>query len=102
MTMAERIYDKCEELAEFLCGKNESYGDSALQPLGIFATGDPLANLCARIDDKLARIKFQPNAYGEDVLKDLTGYLILLLLAKEQPPTKTEVLPVPGLKTPPL
>ena len=63
--------------------KNASYGDSALHPLGIFAGGDAVANLAARIDDKLARIRNAPGAYGEDVLMDLTGYLVLLMLAQE-------------------
>jgi hypothetical protein len=80
---AFRICAKCAEIAEFLVGKNASYGDSALHPLGIFAKGNAAENLCARLDDKLARIKHAPGAYGEDELKDLTGYLILLQLALE-------------------
>lgn len=80
---ADRIRAKCGEIAAMLIAKNESYGDSALHPLGIFASGDAVTNLGARIDDKLARVKNAPNAYGEDVLKDLTGYLVLLQLALE-------------------
>ena len=80
---AARIRLKCAELAEFLIKKNRSYGDSALRPLGIFAGGDPVLNLAARLDDKLSRLRAAPGAYGEDVLKDLTGYLILLQLALE-------------------
>jgi hypothetical protein len=79
----QRIRAKCHEIAEFLIGKNKSYGDSALHPISIFAQGDAIENLSARIDDKLARIRNCPGAYGEDVLKDLTGYLVLLQLALE-------------------
>jgi len=79
----ERIRAKCAEMAEFLVEKNRSYGDSALRPVGIFASGDPVANLAARIDDKLARVRNAPDAYGEDVVKDLTGYLVLLQIALE-------------------
>ena len=78
-----RIHHKCAEVAEFLAAKNASYGDSALHPVGIFSRGDAVESLCARLDDKLARIKHAPEAYGEDTLKDLTGYLILLQLALE-------------------
>jgi hypothetical protein len=88
----ERIRAKCAEIAEFLTAKNASYGDSALHPLGVFARGDAVESLCARVDDKLARIKHAPGAYGEDTLKDLTGYLILLQLALEDR-TKGEVKP---------
>ena len=61
-TTAERIRGKCLEIAEFLVAKNASYGDSALHPLGIFASGDAVANLAARIDDKLARVRNAPGA----------------------------------------
>ena len=83
MTSAQRIRGKCLEIAEVLATKNASYGDSALHPLGIFASGDPVANLAARIDDKLARVRNAPGAYGEDVVMDLIGYLVLLRLALE-------------------
>lgn len=80
---AERIKAKCDELAEMLVSKNRSYGDSALQPLGIFASGDPVLNLAARIDDKLARIKNDRGAFGEDPIRDLLGYLVLFQIALE-------------------
>ena len=83
MTSAQRIRGKCLEIAEVLATKNASYGDSALKPLGIFASGDPVANLAARIDDKLARVKHAPGAFGENEIVDLIGYLVLLLLARE-------------------
>jgi hypothetical protein len=82
-TTADRIRAKCAEIASLLVEKNASYGDSALRPLGIFASGDAVANLAARIDDKLARVRNAPGAYGEDVVTDLIGYLVLLQLALE-------------------
>lgn len=89
MTTADRIRAKCNELADLLVEKNTSYGDSALKPLGIFASGDPVVNLGARIDDKLARIKNDRAAFGEDPIRDLLGYLVLLQIAIEdqKPPT---------------
>lgn len=83
MTTEIRIRARCAEIAEFLVMKNASYGDSALHPVGIFASGDAVDSLAARIDDKLARLRFAPGAYGEDTIKDLMGYLVLLTLAME-------------------
>ena len=89
---AVRIRAKCTEIAKFLSAKNASYGDSALHPMGIFSKADAVDSLSARIDDKLARLKHAPAAYGEDTLKDLVGYLILLQLALEDR-ARSEVKP---------
>lgn len=83
MTTEARIRARCSEIAEFLAKKNASYGNSALHPIGIFASGDAVDALSARIDDKLSRIRYAPAAYGEDTIKDLIGYLVLLTLALE-------------------
>jgi len=83
VTTETRIRARCAEIAEFLARKNASYGNSALHPIGVFANGDAVASLAARIDDKLARVRFAPGAYGEDTIKDLIGYLVLLTLALE-------------------
>ncbi|MCX7805926.1 MAG: hypothetical protein N3A38_12155 [Planctomycetota bacterium] len=78
-----RIRRECRRIAEALVAKNQAYGDSALRPAAIFATGDAEANIRARIDDKLARIRVAPGAFGEDAIADLIGYLVLLRLAME-------------------
>jgi hypothetical protein len=83
VTTEIRIRARCAEIAEFLVEKNKSYGDSALYPVGIFAKGDAVESLSARLDDKLARLKFSPGAYGEDTIKDMIGYLVFLTLALE-------------------
>ncbi len=83
VTTETRIRKRCAEIADFLAAKNASYGDSALHPIGVFAGGDAVESLAARIDDKLARLKNAPGVFGEDTLKDLIGYLILLQLAIE-------------------
>jgi hypothetical protein len=80
---ADRIRSKCAELAEFLVAKNKSYGDSALKPVGIFARGRASDLICVRLDDKLNRIRNAPEAFGEDVVTDLLGYLVLYQLALE-------------------
>jgi hypothetical protein len=83
MTTEIRIRLRCAEIAEFLARKNASYGDSALHPVGIFSHGDAVDSLAARIDDKISRMRYAPSAYGEDTIKDLIGYLVLLTLALE-------------------
>lgn len=75
-TTADRIRRKCDQVAELLVAKNQAYGDSALNPVGIFGRGKASDLIRVRIDDKLSRIKNAPEAFGE-------GYLVLLSLAIE-------------------
>lgn len=87
-TTQEKIKSVGKEVIDLLIEKNESYGDSALEPANIFASGNSVDNLCARIDDKLMRIKTQGfRGYGEDNIKDLIGYLILLKIAVSEEDT---------------
>ena len=79
-----KIKQICDEMADFLIRKNESYGNSAFEPVGIFSQGDAEENLKVRIDDKLNRL-IQGNEYvGDDTVKDLCGYLILLMVLQEE------------------
>ena len=73
------------KVQEMLLSKNKAYGSSALEPLNIFSKGRPSDSLCARIDDKLARIKnVGVSDKTEDTLFDLCGYLILLMISIEE------------------
>tara|TARA_R110000822_G_scaffold78059_3_gene187150 strand:+ start:1490 stop:1753 length:264 start_codon:yes stop_codon:yes gene_type:complete len=73
-----------QKLHDLLKQKQKAYGNSALEPLSIFTKGSAVDSLCARIDDKLARIKnVGLNDETEDTLYDLCGYLVLLLIAKD-------------------
>jgi hypothetical protein len=68
-----------DEIATMLISKNQKYGNSALEPLGVFSQLPARDGLLVRIDDKLKRIKngsLQKD--DEDVVNDLIGYLILL------------------------
>lgn len=86
-----KIREAGQEVIELLIEKNKSYGDSALEPANIFAKGNAVENLCARIDDKLMRIKTQGyRGYGEDNIKDLIGYLILLKIALQEEGVKLQ------------
>ncbi len=78
----DAIVSMIEEIKEFLLSKNTQYGDSALNPIRVFSKADKSEQLKVRIDDKLNRL-MQGNASlesDEDVVKDLIGYLILLLI----------------------
>ena len=84
MNTSNKIKSKCKDLEDLLLSKNAKYGDSALDPLNIFSEANAVAGIKMRIDDKLKRIK---NAglidATEDTLQDLAGYLILLMIARD-------------------
>ena len=84
MNTRNNIKEKCKQLEDLLLTKNKKYGNSALDPLNVFSVAGAVAGIKVRIDDKLKRIK---NAglvdATEDTLQDLAGYLILLMIAKE-------------------
>jgi hypothetical protein len=68
-----------EDIQEMLIAKNQKYGNSALEPLGVFSKLTPEQALFVRIDDKLKRIKNGSlENDDEDVVNDLIGYLVLL------------------------
>jgi hypothetical protein len=66
-----------------LLAKNKAYGDSAINPLRVFSSADPAEQLRVRIDDKLSRLARgeQKEQVPEDTVRDLIGYLVLLLVA---------------------
>jgi len=66
-------------IREMLINKNIKYGNSALEPLGVFSQLSAKEGLLIRIDDKLKRIKNGSlEKDDEDVINDLIGYLVLL------------------------
>ena len=70
---------------DLLIQKNQQYGDSALNPLGVFGNQDAVISLGARMDDKLMRLRGQGiGAQCVDTLYDLQGYLTLLIIAIER------------------
>lgn len=77
MDTKEIISNVCDEIKALLLEKNESYGDSALSPIGVFSELGPEAAIDVRIDDKLRRIKSGSEYKQEDTELDLIGYLIL-------------------------
>jgi|TARA_B110000908_G_scaffold45388_1_gene55309 hypothetical protein len=85
MRTEQLIKEISQEVTDLLLEKNAAYGDSALYPVGIFSKGDAVQSLCARIDDKLMRVKNKGlTDLTEDTVTDLIGYLILLKAALRQ------------------
>jgi len=84
MNTRDKIKSKCKQLEQLLLQKNAKYGNSALEPLNVFSKANAVTGIKTRIDDKLKRIK---NAGlvddTEDTLQDLAGYIILLMIAKD-------------------
>lgn len=86
MNFQDQVYQVLSEITEMLIAKNQKYGNSAIEPLGIFSDLSPEEGLKVRIDDKLKRIKNGSlDKDDEDVINDLIGYLVLLkILQKDQ------------------
>lgn len=86
MTFHEQVYKVLSEITEMLIDKNDKYGNSALEPLGVFSQLSPKEGLLVRIDDKLKRIKNGSiDKDDEDVINDLIGYLVLLKISDSKP-----------------
>lgn len=81
----KRIEEIMEEMKMMLLAKNEQYGDSALSPNRIFSKASTDEQIKVRIDDKLNRLMLGNDSMesDEDVIKDLIGYLILLLVSHD-------------------
>lgn len=82
-TFRDRIHPILMGIEDMLVEKNVAYGDSALNPVRVFSTADPVEQIRVRIDDKLSRLA-RGKAAGEDTRRDLIGYLVLLELAENE------------------
>ena len=86
----QKIVNRCKEIQEMLLDKNKRYGNSSLEPFGLFTNIKRESKIEARIDDKLSRMKtFVKNNKRQsedykDAIRDLTGYLILYSIALEE------------------
>jgi hypothetical protein len=78
------------EIKDLLIERNKKYGNSALEPLGVFSQLSAKEGLLVRIDDKLKRIKNGTlDRDDEDVINDLIGYLVLLKIETNSNPKPT-------------
>ena len=72
-------------VGNLLKSKNEAYGNTSLNPPNIFSKLDSSEAICARIDDKIMRIKNKGLVSAtEDTLTDLIGYLLLLKMSRKK------------------
>lgn len=79
MRFNEEVVKVLDDIRDLLIAKNAKYGNSALEPLGVFSQLSAKDGLLIRIDDKLKRIKNGSiDRDDEDVVNDLIGYLVLL------------------------
>lgn len=89
-TTQQSIALECDAIKELLLAKNREYGNSALEPLGVFSHLDAVGQIEVRIDDKLKRLQTtrrmskdgEEISIHEDTEQDLIGYLILLRVAR--------------------
>ena len=78
------ISAKCREIEAMLLAKNRKYGNSALTPRGVFSKGLTVRQrIAVRLDDKIKRKENQQVDDDEDIELDITGYLILDLIARD-------------------
>jgi hypothetical protein len=77
----KKIVETLDNFKEFLLEKNRRYGDSVLEPMGVFSKGNAETGLLQRIDDKLKRIQNSEELKKNDV-SDVLGYLVLLCVNK--------------------
>lgn len=81
----QEILNVCIATAHFLSEKNVSYGNSALEPIRIFAKEiNPMDQLRVRIDDKISRLAKGNDYMHEDTYQDLLGYLVLYFVARSR------------------
>jgi len=82
ISFSERLDIQAKTITDLLKDKNKAYGDTALNPTNIFSKLNATEAICARIDDKLARINNKGiNDLTEDTVDDLIGYLLLLKMS---------------------
>jgi len=73
-----------KNITDLLKEKNKAYGNTALNPTNVFSKLSATSAICARIDDKLARISNKGiNDKTEDTVDDLIGYLFLLKMSMQ-------------------
>lgn len=78
-SLAAAIEFICRDMATFLLEKNKAYGNSVGDPINCFCKMDKYEKMGARIDDKISRIARGGTYPGDDDVKDLCGYLLLLM-----------------------
>lgn len=78
----QKIHEIMGAMKDLLLYKNQKYGDSAINPKGIFYKGDSTNSILIRLDDKLGRVmsNTEDKPRINDVC-DIIGYCTLLLIS---------------------
>jgi hypothetical protein len=107
-TTEELIKEVARDVVLLLLKKNKAYGDTAHNPPQIFSKLSAKEGLLARIDDKLSRIKKlsinhigsdpMKDESGVDTIRDITGYLILLLVQIRKEDNRIKDMLIEGKK----
>lgn len=78
----QNIVSITEGMRDLLLYKNRKYGNSALNPKGIFYKGDSTNSILIRLDDKLGRVINNPDEKPRiNDVADIIGYCTLLLIS---------------------
>ena len=68
-----------DDIKVLLMAKNRKYGNSATNPVRAFSKASAQEQIKVRIDDKISRlVRSTTKEDDEDVIQDLTGYLVIL------------------------
>lgn len=80
----QKIHEIMGAMKDLLLYKNQKYGDSAINPKGIFYKGDSTNSILIRLDDKLGRVmsNTEEKPRINDVC-DIIGYCTLLLISMD-------------------
>ena len=83
-SFAAEVERETSQLRDMLIAKNRAYGNSALEPVRVFAPEGLTASaqIRVRLDDKLSRLARGGEYAGDDTVLDLLGYLVLLRIAE--------------------
>ena len=78
----QKIHEIMGAMKDLLLYKNQKYGDSAINPEKIFYKGDSTSSILIRLNDKIGRVKANPDDKPRvnDVC-DIIGYCTLLLIS---------------------
>lgn len=78
----QEICNIMDAMKDLLLYKNQKYGDSAINPNNIFYKGDSMNSILIRLDDKIGRIKSNPDTTPRtNDVADVIGYCTLLLIS---------------------
>ena len=78
----QKIHEIMGAMKDLLLYKNQKYGDSAINPEKIFYKGDSTSSILIRLNDKIGRVKANPDDKPRvNDVADIIGYCVLLLIS---------------------